>query len=88
MYGELKVFSGRAHPDLAMEICEYLNLSLGKIEVYNFADGEIFCQIQENVRGSDVFVIQPLCQPVNENLMELLISSTPSSGPRRRGSRR
>ena len=74
MYGELKVFSGRAHPDLATEICEYLNLSLGKIEMYNFADGEIFCQIQENVRGSDVFVIQPLCRPVNENLMELLIS--------------
>ena len=74
MYGELKVFSGRAHPDLAVEICEYLNLSLGKIEVYNFADGEIFCQIQENVRGSDVFVIQPLCHPVNENLVELLIT--------------
>ncbi len=73
MYGELKVFSGRAHPALGEEICDYLNLSLGKIEVYNFADGEIFCQIQENVRGSDVFVIQPLCRPVNENLMELLI---------------
>ncbi len=74
IYGELKVFSGRAHPNLAGEICEFLNLSLGKIEVYNFADGEIFCQIQENVRGSDVFFIQPLCHPVNENLMELLIT--------------
>jgi len=74
MYGELKVFSGRAHPALAEEMCDYLNLSLGKTEVYNFADGEIFCQIQENVRGSDVFVIQPLCHPVNENLMELLIT--------------
>ena len=74
MYGELKVFSGRAHPNLAREICAYLNLSLGQIEVFNFADGEIFCQIQENVRGSDVFVIQPLCRPVNENLMELLIT--------------
>ena len=74
MYGELKVFSGRAHPALGVEICDYLNLSLGKIEVFNFADGEIFCQIQENVRGSDVFVIQPLCRPVNETLMELLIN--------------
>jgi ribose-phosphate pyrophosphokinase len=74
MYGELKVFSGRAHPALGEELCDYLNLSLGKIEVNNFADGEIFCQIQENVRGSDVFVIQPLCRPVNENLMELLIN--------------
>ena len=74
MYGELKVFSGRAHPALGREISAYLNLSLGQIEVFNFADGEIFCQIRENVRGSDVFVIQPLCQPVNENLMELLIT--------------
>jgi ribose-phosphate pyrophosphokinase len=74
MYGELKVFSGRAHPDLAAEICDYLNLALGKIETFNFADGEIFCQIQENVRGSDVFVIQPLCKPVNESLIELLIT--------------
>ncbi len=73
MYGELKVFSGRAHPALAREICDYLNLGLGKVEAYNFMDGEIFCQIEENVRGSDVFVIQPLCRPVNENLMELLI---------------
>ena len=74
MYGELKVFSGRAHPDLAQEICDYLNLAQGRIEIYNFADGEIFCQIRENVRGSDVFVIQTLSRPVNENLMELLIT--------------
>jgi ribose-phosphate pyrophosphokinase len=73
MYGELKVFSGRAHPALAEAICAYLNLSLGKVDSFNFADGEIFCQINENVRGSDAFVIQPGCRPVNENLMELLI---------------
>jgi len=73
IYGELKVFSGRAHPGLGEEICEYLDLPLGQMEVFNFADGEIFCQIQENVRGRDVFVIQPLCRPVNESLMELLI---------------
>ncbi len=73
MFGELKIFGGRAHPELASEICDYLNLALGKVEAYNFADGEIFCQIEENVRGSDVFVIQPISKPVNENLMELLI---------------
>ncbi len=72
-YGELKIISGRAHPALAEEICAYLNLGLVEIETYNFADGEIFCQIRENVRGADVFVVQPLSSPVNENLMELLI---------------
>jgi ribose-phosphate pyrophosphokinase len=71
--GELKIFSGRAHPVLAQEICEYLNLAAGNVSAYNFSDGEIFCQIEENVRGSDVFVVQPTCDPVNENLMELLI---------------
>lgn len=73
MHGELKVFGGRAHPDLVEEICEYLSLPVGKVEAYNFSDGEIFCQILENVRGTDVFVVQPVCQPVNENLVELLI---------------
>ena len=73
MYGELKIFGGRAHPVLATEICGYLNLAQGEIEAYNFADGEIFCQIKENVRGADVFVIQPICDPVNERLVELLI---------------
>jgi ribose-phosphate pyrophosphokinase len=73
MYGEIKIFSGRAHPSLAREICESLNLPLGRSSAYNFSDGETFCQIDENVRGSDIFVVQPTCQPVNENLMELLI---------------
>ncbi len=74
MYGEeMKIFSGRAHPGLAQEICTYLGLELGKLETFNFADGEIFCQIQENVRGRDVFVIQSTCHPVNENIVELLI---------------
>ncbi|MGH9379224.1 MAG: ribose-phosphate diphosphokinase [Thermoanaerobaculia bacterium] len=73
VYGELKVFSGRAHPALTREICDYLELPVGKIEVYNFLDGEIFCQIQENVRGTDVFIVQPISRPGNENLMELLI---------------
>jgi ribose-phosphate pyrophosphokinase len=73
VYGELKVFGGRAHPALTEEICAYLNVAPGKVTTYNFSDGEIFCQIEENVRGSDVFVIQPTCPPVNENLIELLV---------------
>jgi ribose-phosphate pyrophosphokinase len=73
MQGELKIFSGRAHPLLTQEICDYLNLQPGNVSARNFSDGEIFCQVQENVRGSDVFVVQPTCEPVNENLMELLI---------------
>jgi len=73
MTGELKIFSGRAHPALVEEICAYLNLPAGNVVAYNFSDGETFCQIGENVRGSDVFVVQPTSSPVNENLMELLI---------------
>lgn len=72
-YGELKIFGGRAHPELTEAICQYLNLPCGKVTTYNFSDGEIFCQLDENVRGSDVFVVQPTCAPVNENLVELLI---------------
>ena len=73
IYGELRIFGGRAHPALTEEICAFLDLEPGKIDAFNFADGEIFCQIQENVRGADVFIIQPVCTPVNENLVELLI---------------
>ena len=73
MPGELKIFGGRANPALVQEICDYLHLEAGNVKAVNFSDGEIFCQIDENVRGSDVFVVQPTCPPVNENLMELLI---------------
>jgi len=73
VYGELKIFGGRAHPALTEEICTYLNVPAGKVTTYNFSDGETFCQIEENVRGADVFVVQPTCPPVNENLIELLI---------------
>ncbi len=73
MYGEIKIFGGRAHPSLTREICDYLNLPLGRSSAYNFSDGETFCRIEENVRGSDVFIVQPTCRPVNENLIELLI---------------
>ena len=72
-YGELKIFSGRAHPALAQEICDYLGLTLGELTLYNFSDGEDYCQIDENVRGTDVFVIQPTSSPVNDHVMELLI---------------
>ena len=72
-YGELKVFSGRAHPALAREICDYLRVPLGELTLYNFSDGENYCQIDENVRGADVFVVQPTCSPVNDHVMELLI---------------
>ena len=69
----LKIFGGRAHPKLTKDICDYLSLVPGEVTAYNFSDGEIFCQVDENVRGSDIFVVQPTCQPANENLMELLI---------------
>jgi ribose-phosphate pyrophosphokinase len=72
-YGELKIFSGRAHPALAREICDYLGIPLGELTLFNFSDGENYCQIDENVRGADVFVIQPTSSPVNDHVMELLI---------------
>jgi ribose-phosphate pyrophosphokinase len=70
---DLKVFSGRANPHLAARMCEYLRLSPGRITIKNFPDGEISCKIDEDVRGRDVFLVQPTSPPVNENLMELLI---------------
>lgn len=69
----VKIFSGRANVPLANEICEYLKLPLGKINISPFADGELYVQIMESVRGCDVFVVQPTCTPVNENIMELCI---------------
>jgi ribose-phosphate pyrophosphokinase len=69
----IKVFSGNANPELAKEICDHLDISLSKVEVRRFSDGEIFIEIGENVRGTDVFVIQPTCSPVNDHLMELVI---------------
>jgi len=69
----IKVFSGNANPELAHDICGHLNIPLSKVEVRRFSDGEIFVEIGENVRGADVFVIQPTCTPVNDHLMELVI---------------
>lgn len=70
---ELKIFSGNANKPLAQKICAYLNLPLGEAQVGRFSDGEIAVEIKENVRGREVFLIQPTSTPVNENLMELLI---------------
>jgi ribose-phosphate pyrophosphokinase len=67
------VFSGRGNPALADRISDYLEIPLGRIKLTNFSDGENYCQILENVRGRDVFVIQPTCRPVNDNLVELLL---------------
>ena len=70
---ELHIFSGTANPSLAEKIASYLKQDLGKVDVERFPDGEIFVQYQQNIRGDDVFIIQPTCNPTNENLMELLI---------------
>ncbi len=69
----LKVFTGNAHQSLSREICEHLGVRLGQAFVGRFPDGEVRLQILENVRGADVFIIQPTCRPVNDNMMELLI---------------
>jgi ribose-phosphate pyrophosphokinase len=70
---KLKVFSGRANPALAEKIAHWLGDPLGKISLGNFPDGEVSVKIEEDVRGRDIFLVQPTCPPVNENLMELLI---------------
>ncbi len=69
----MMVFSGNANPQLAQDICNYLKLPLGKAVVDRFSDGEIMVEIMENVRGKDVFIVQPTCAPTNDNLMELLV---------------
>jgi ribose-phosphate pyrophosphokinase len=70
---ELKVFTGNAHPALAKAVAEYLKIPQGECEVFTFSNENIFVRILENVRQRDSFVIQPLCSPVNNNLVELLI---------------
>ncbi|UCH43922.1 MAG: ribose-phosphate pyrophosphokinase [Dehalococcoidales bacterium] len=70
---ELKVFTGNAHPALAESIVEYLGIPLGKAEVFEFSKENIFVRVLDNVRERDTFVIQPICSPVNKNLVELLI---------------
>jgi len=70
---ELKVFTGNAHPGLAKEIVDYLGMPLGNCEVFEFSNENIFVKILDNVRERDVFVVQPICSPVNKSLVELLI---------------
>jgi ribose-phosphate pyrophosphokinase len=73
MANELKLFSGNANRPLAEEIAQHLHMRLGDADVSRFSDGEVYVQINENVRGQDVFVVQPTCPPVNDHLMELLV---------------
>jgi ribose-phosphate pyrophosphokinase len=73
MMDELKVFSGTAHPALARAVCDYLDIPLGEAEVFEFSNENIFVRILENVRERDVFIVQPICSPVNKSLVELLI---------------
>jgi ribose-phosphate pyrophosphokinase len=70
---ELKVFTGNAHPALAKSVCDYLGIPLGKMEVTQFSNENIFVRILENVRARDIFIIQPISTPVNNNLVELFI---------------
>lgn len=70
---KLAVFTGNAHPQLAADICRHLGIPLGKMEVFQFPNENIFVKIRENVRARDVFIIQPLTHPVNTSIMELLI---------------
>ncbi len=69
----MKIVTGTAHPALAKDICNYLGVSLCDASVSSFPDGETFVKINENIRGRDVFIVQPTCPPTNQNLMELLI---------------
>jgi len=73
MARQLRVFTGSAHPELGEGIARHLGLPLGKGHLARYSDGEVWFQIQDNVRGTDVFVVQPTSTPVNENLMELLV---------------
>src|SRR5260370_7322781 len=72
-FNHFKVFTGNANPALAAEICYELGCQLAAANVKQFSDGEVHLQIQENVRGTDVFVVQPTCTPVDRHLMELLL---------------
>jgi ribose-phosphate pyrophosphokinase len=73
MYTDLAIFSGRAHPELAEAICTRLGRQLGKVDVFEFSNENIFVQYQENIRMRDVYLVQPFCSPVNTAIMELLI---------------
>jgi ribose-phosphate pyrophosphokinase len=73
LYGDLSIFTGNAHPELARAVCRYLGVGLGKADVFQFTNENIFVKINQNVREQDVFVIQPTYPDVNRSVMELLI---------------
>ncbi|MDQ3070220.1 MAG: ribose-phosphate pyrophosphokinase-like domain-containing protein, partial [Acidobacteriota bacterium] len=73
MGGELKIFTGSAHPALAREIADFLGVALGRCRLQRFPDTEVSFQIDENIRGTDVFVVQPTCAPVDQSLVELCV---------------
>ena len=73
MLNELKIFSGRAHPELAREICSVLQVEIGRSEIIKFTNDNSFVRIYESVREADVYVVQPSCEPVNDGIVELLI---------------
>jgi ribose-phosphate pyrophosphokinase len=73
IHGPLKIFSGSAHPALAKEIAEHLDLPLGGARLHRFPDSEVSFQIDENIRGTDVFIVQPTCNPVDEHIMEMCV---------------
>jgi ribose-phosphate pyrophosphokinase len=73
MHENLTIVSGRAHPKLAAEVASHLAVELANVDIANFPDGEIGVRLNQNIRGTDVFLVQPTCPPVNDNLMELLI---------------
>src|SRR5260370_39559156 len=70
---EMKIFSGSANRELAERICDYIGVPLGQATISAFPDSETYVRIEENIRGRDVFIIQPTCPPTNQHLMELLI---------------
>src|SRR6185369_11439427 len=70
---EMKIFSGSAHRELAQRICASVGVPLGDATVSSFPDGETYVKINENIRGRDIFIVQPTCPPTNQNIMELLI---------------
>ena len=69
----IMIFSGNANPNLALKTVEFLNMPLGKITAGKFSDGEVMVEVNENVRGRDIYIMQPICAPANDNLMELLV---------------
>lgn len=69
----MQIFSGRGYPELAREVADHLGMRLGDVDIHEFSDGQIYCRYRENIRGSDVFVIQTHCDPVNDNIWEQLV---------------